>query len=328
MTIKYQEDEILNIEKWNYNRPFIGYLNPYGQLLNYCQLVGEYGHDNWRNPATPIFLSFISFVIKNKKIKQLEEAQWDKDRSLFLKNKYEGFDDIVKRGLSYGQDINYHSYDDFLKALNKVLQEEKKSEKIHIKYCETYWDKDPWDKLRYDLAHFFEKCYSNKDFFRSLGRIIAVENRYDICQKYNKKDSWKQHEFYYEYCLIQLMSYFKDIAVQYLGYDSIERAIAEYDLVQINNIQSASNGYTFASNPRLITTSCPNPNERFYNWLLMDWQIQRIPRMLWNEEDQRFIEENTITKYYQTEKEEILGKEIESIKKQVPKEYRKQYFRK
>ncbi len=30
---------------------------------------------------------------------------------------------------------------------------------------------------------------------------------------------------------------------------------------------------------------------------------------------------------YQTEKEEILGKEIESIRREVPKQYRKEYFR-
>lgn len=60
----------------------------------------------------------------------------------------------------------------------------------------------------------------------------------------------------------------------------------------------------------------------------MDWNIQKIPRMLWNEEEKRFVEENFSMSLYQTDKEEILGKEIESIRREVPKQYRKEYFRK
>ena len=79
---------------------------------------------------------------------------------------------------------------------------------------------------------------------------------------------------------------------------------------------------------KVITISCTNLNERFYNWLLMEWSIQKIPRMYWSKIEKRFIKGNPISNYYQTEKEEILGKEIESIKREVPKQYRKDYFRK
>ena len=37
--------------------------------------------------------------------------------------------------------------------------------------------------------------------------------------------------------------------------------------------------------------------------------------MYWNEQEKRFVQENPVINYYQTDKEEILGEEIASIKK-------------
>ena len=59
----------------------------------------------------------------------------------------------------------------------------------------------------------------------------------------------------------------------------------------------------------------------------MDWIIQRVPRMFWKKEEQRFVQENSLMDYYQTEKEIILEKEIHSIRRTVPKQRRKEYFR-
>ena len=329
MTIDYQEEEILHQEKWNLSgKPFIGYINPYGQLIDYTQIIGERGHDEWRNPASPIFLSFISFVVYGAKIKRYEEAEWDPKKELFHQNRYEGFEDVVKRGLEYYNDVNFHTYEEFLNRLNCQIKDTEESKRLHLKYSKSFYDINEWRQLEFDLTNFFKQCYSDRDFFKSFGRVPLVHDRITFCKKYHLKDVLSQDEAYYEYCLIQLMSYFKDIMVQYLGYDSIERSIPENDLVQINNSSEASNGYTFSPIPRTITTSCINPNERFYNWLLMDWNIQRIPKMIWNEDEKRYTEEPPLFKYYQTEKEEILGKEIASIKKEVPKQYRKEYFRK
>lgn len=336
MILEYKEEEIIKKERQkghrNYNKPLLGYINPYGEIIDYSLLIGEYGHDNWRNPVTPIFLSYISFVIKGSPIKKLENLKWDKNKKLFYNNKYDGFEDVVKRGLEFLHYINFDSYDDFLTILEKRVQQEKKEATFFAKnydsYYGSYYSKDPWDQLRNDLTLFFEKCYSDKNFFYSFNRIVQVENIYDICKKYNLTILDDKNEFYYDYCIMQLMSYFKDICVQYLGYDSIERAIPENKLTLFNNLYHSSNGYIFSPKPKTICTSCQNPNERFYNWKIMDWNIQKIPRYFWNDKEKRFILEDPIMIYHQTEKEIILGKEIESIKKQVPKEYRKEYFRK
>ena len=93
----------------------------------------------------------------------------------------------------------------------------------------------------------------------------------------------------------------KDTLVQYLGYDSVESQL-----------------------PKYITTSCINVNERFYNYKLMDFRIFQIPKMIYDPSDMIYKPMPVI---YQTEKEEILEKEIESIKKMVKLEDRYKYFR-
>lgn len=179
MTIGYKEDEILKKENWMYGKPLIGYINPSGQILDYSMLIGPYGHDNWRNPATSIFLSFVSFVVKNYKVAHFLEYEWDKEKTLYKNNKYEGFDDVVKRGLEYIRSENYESYDNFLQYLDSLIVSEKESA-IWSAKNKYFSDRNVYKILSYDLAKLFEKLYSNRDFFDSLGRILSVENYEDV----------------------------------------------------------------------------------------------------------------------------------------------------
>lgn len=189
----------------------------------------------------------------------------------------------------------------------------------------SFWDMHVYENLQNDLMKFFKNAYNSGNFFESIGMTPQVDCYDDYIENHEKEIQEKRklytllrnrsdRDFYNDYQIAQLMSYFKDIMVMYMGYDSIER-----------RLKLTSNKSTEF---KTITTSCANPNERFYNWLLMDWTIQRIPRMLLNEKEERHILENPITSYYQTEKEEILGMEIASIKRLVPRQCRKEYFRK
>lgn len=334
MTIDYNEEEILSSEKC-YNNPFIGYINPKGDIIDFSLLIGEPGHGNWRNPITPYFLNFISFVVLGENIEKYKNCDIKAIQKLYEYSQYKGFDDIVRRGLSYYEYCNEDNYDSFLNRLNDAIKEEEQSRQRHAQFCKKYnyeyrFDNIHWNELRYDLMQFFKKCYSKKDFFYSFNRIIKVQNMKTICNLYKNwcgGNARKREDFYYDYCVLTLMSYFKDIMVQYLGYDSIERANPDFDLNIINNLYEPSYGYKFSNNPKTILTSCSNPNERFYNWMINDWNVKRVPRMYWNEEEKRFVEESPTLSLYQTDKEEILSKEIDSIRREVPKQYRKQYFR-
>lgn len=333
MTIDFGEEKT---EK-SYKGPFLGYINPNGKIIDFSILIGEIGHDNWRNPVTPFFLNFISYVVLGDKLKRYKKKAIEYEtkglkeiakvyEEIYEKNKYKGFDDSVLRGATY-YGVNEHNYDDFIKTLNMTIKNINESRLYIAKWGRSA---NEWEQLKYDLIYFFERCYSKKDFFYSFGRTVKVHNFETYCEMYktfleNCDDEEKQ-DYYKEYSLITLMSYFKDILVQYLGYDSIERALPEDDLNIYNNLFDVSNGYTEAPY-KVIFTSCTNPNERFYNWILMDWIIQRVPRMFWKKEEQRFVQENSLMDYYQTEKEIILEKEIHSIRRTVPKQRRKEYFR-
>ena len=334
MTIDFCEEKTES----SYRGPFLGYINPRGQIIDYSILIGEPGHDNWRNPVTPYFLTFISYVVlgdkveryKNKaskyKNKNMEEVakMYEED---YEKNKYEGFDDSVLRGPTECRTNKYY-YDAFIKLLNEAA---KNIHNQRLDIAKSRISNNEWNLLKYDLMNFFEKCYSKKDFFYSFGRIVKVHCFETYCEMYKEFlvdcDYYEKWDYYENYCVITLMSYFKDILVQYLGYDSIERALPVDDLNIFNNLFYVSHGYTEAPY-KVIFTSCTNPNERFYNWLLMDWIVQRVPKMIWNEGEQRFVQESALMDYYQTEKEIILGKEIQSIRRKVPKQYREEYFRK
>ena len=331
MTIDFCEEKT----ERSYKGPFLGYINPRGQIIDYSILIGERGHDNWRNPITPLFLTFISYVVLGDRIEHYkDEASTFKSNEvkriyeeIYEKNKYDGFDDSVLRGpTDYG--ANEYYYDDFIELLNKNI---KKVNTSRFNTAKFGLSTDEWELLKNDLMNFFEKCYSKRDFFYSFGRVVKVHNFKTYCEIYKKFledcDHHEKWDYYENYCVITLMSHFKDILVQYLGYDSIERALPVDDLNIYNNLFDVSNGYTEAPY-KVIFTSCTNPNERFYNWLLMDWIIQRVPRMLWNDAEQRFVQESPLTDYYQTEKERILEMEIKSIRKRVPKNSRTEFFKK
>lgn len=121
------------------------------------------------------------------------------------------------------------------------------------------------------------------------------------------------------------MQYFKDISVQYLGYDSLERFTTKNKEIKIQNRNGEEYQRYFLANPRVITSSYPNINERYYNYLLMNWRVDRLPRYVFNDKS-KYFEVDEFISNYDVEKEEMLGKEIQTIKKLVPLKDRHKYF--
>lgn len=131
--------------------------------------------------------------------------------------------------------------------------------------------------------------------------IKMFESSHNLSGKTFSEKREEVEGYYYDYWSRMMLSFFKDTLVQYLGYDSVENVCL-----------------------RTICTSYPNVNERFYNYKLMDFNILQVPRMMWDEKNK--IYRPTLIEY-QTEKEEILEKEIDSIRRLVKREKRSEYFR-
>lgn len=314
MTIPYKDEDIKRIDEHNEKgEPYIGFISPKGDMIDFSLQVGEPGHNNWHNQVSQNFLDFVSFEVKGDSIEKYKNSE-----KTYENNKYEGFDNVVLRGM-HGN-INKDSYDRFINILNRV------TEKIKAKSGEN-----PWNELNYKLMELLQRCYSRKDFFYSLGTIISVTSE-DTLKKLYATDLAKMNEeerqrFLHTFRVEDLVFYLKDIMVKYLHYDSIERLRPSSDVPIYAEMSKDSCGYDELLPPKVIFTSCPTPNERLYNWAINDWVIQRVPRMVWNKDEQRFVTDNSIISFYQSEREERLGKEIASIKKLVPKEERYKYQR-
>lgn len=100
----------------------------------------------------------------------------------------------------------------------------------------------------------------------------------------------------------ETLDLFKDILVQYLGYHYVART------------------------PRTIFTSTFKIYENFYNYLLNDFTIVRIPKMNFERQQKRYIQCD-FNEFLISDSELRLKKELQAIKKLVPKEEIANYYR-
>lgn len=130
MTVQYYESEMNEIEKKKYI-PFVGYINHRGQLIDYTTLIGEQTHYSTKNPASMMFLEFISYIVKGFNPEELKFF-WDKDEHMYKNNKTEGFDNVIKRGFDYFCEYNTCSYAEFLQEVDTYYKARQKIIKEHI----------------------------------------------------------------------------------------------------------------------------------------------------------------------------------------------------
>ena len=139
MTVDFIDKEFWITEKETSNhKPYIGYITPNGNLINYNKPFGESGHDGWDNRISNTFLDYVSYIIKNN---ELEE--------------------YVVRGMGFILNENTEEFVEFLERLEKDL-----------KYPPSY--DDTYGQFRYQFLLFFKKVYANKNFFEAIGRKIEV----------------------------------------------------------------------------------------------------------------------------------------------------------
>lgn len=305
MTIEFSNMERAIVECETYDhKPFIGYIAPNGDLIDFTKPFGESGHDGWDNLISNTFLKYISYIVKNTSIKKLKEEKAKKE--IIERLEYKGIDEYVIRG---NED---YIENDLIKEIDWILSYK------------------PDDSRRghfiYRLLLFFKNAYINNTFFETIGKKIEVisESDFILKNKHLQGESYSNQQIaYLNYLTKQLMSYFKDIAVCYLRYDSIERFMPNGEIIKVpynNNYISCFNQYStyFWYTPRIITTSYPNINERFFNFKIMNWSIHKLPRYTFNEKTLKYEVEPDYYDFIFSKTEEIYEKEIEAIKRLVP----------
>lgn len=291
MTLPFKEEIVNDKEysQYNFEHPhFIGYLNKYGEVLDYSRPLGLGGHND--NKLTTFFESYFrmpendSWIqqIENRNVIDLEEEKYyAKSRKEYFKEKLEYISSFTK------------------------------------KYGIT---KDPYKQFENDLNFFFYNCYQANTFIDGFGQNSISLNKVEFIQKYCEKRTIFQKEpteteeqyrerrsrlidyDYYWYKKNLMLDWYKAVIVQYMHYHLITRC------------------------EKGIVTSDLKPTETFYNYLLNDFKVYQIPCMIYDNTKKTYVQYKQ-NQFLISDSELRLQEEIQAIKKLVPLKERTKYYR-
>ena len=313
MTLPYDE-RIINDGEFSPNSfkspNFVGYLNPTGIPVDYSLPFGLGGHD--RNPTTDYFMEY--YIIRTNPYINYE-------KSGFLPLDY--YRKCQSKRNNKQLQVNEEKNSIELcairrKRINDIL--------IHLKEICIY-NNNPFNIMDRDIMQFIANCYSNESFNKGTGKDIRFMGKLEFYDKYfyflskecekkyprekNETDEeyssriplWYNFNYQYNrYINSALLDVLKEVFICYLGYHSVERT------------------------PKTITTSVSNIYETFYNYLLNDFTIFQLPRMIFDENLKTYfqIEQN---EFFIPDSELRLKNEIQAIKRLVPINQRGKYYR-
>ncbi len=295
---------------------FVGYLNPLGISVDYSMPFGLGGHDN--NPTTDYFMEY--FIVRTKPFINYKKSKFI-PINYYRKYQSQKVNDsrqtIEEKNEIHLCEIRRDRINDKLARLNETINSRK----------QLNYENSPYDIMDRDIMQFIANCYSNETFNKGLGKNIRfmtesefyakyfcylIEERdkkypreiHETDEQYSYRTSpWYNFEYQYNrYIKTTLLDVLKEVFVCYLGYHSVERTT------------------------KTITTSVPNIYETFYNYLLNDFTIFQLPRMVFDENQKAYFEVKS-NEFFIPDREIRLKDEIESIKKLVKKEDRYKYFR-
>ena len=192
-------------------------------------------------------------------------------------------------------------YSEILKELSSSLKEDVEQWKKRNFSLER-------EQMEINIYDFLLNCYSADTFFDGVGKVeTCMSEREFWNHEYKNKslydiDHW---DFKIEYGMYQdkiLVDVFKNVMIQNLGYHSVERT------------------------PKTITTSSFRIYETFYNYLLNDFTIFQMPKMIFEPKEKRYVQYEQ-NEFLIPDSELRLKDEIQSIRKLVPLQERSKYYR-
>jgi len=298
MTLPFNEKIVNNIDitEESLRRPhFVGYLNPKGEEIDYSLPFGRGGHNN--NPTTELFKLY--FYIRYQEYKEGNFVCYG-DRLPAIKNE------------RYAVKMR-------LKELRRDVE--------RLREKNLTYGLDKYNLMDYDILCFFKNCYENGIFNDGFGKYIRFISEYQFSDEfmlpiyekrkklYPRKENETIDEYnnriptnlkfnyqYEKYIDSMMVNLLKEVIISYMGYHSVERT------------------------PRTITTASFNIYETFYNYLLNDFTIYQLPKMIYDKDKKMYIEHKQ-NEFFISDSELRLKEEIETIRKRVPLNERNKYYR-
>ncbi len=336
----------------NFKHPnFIGFLNPYGQVIDFSRPLGLGGHDN--NPSTEIVREYFHFP----------ERDMDKEREKAIAN--------IKR-----------------ERLQPIIEDYRNHYLIYEKYGRRRSERNPYALLDEDLYTFFYRCYEAETFREGLGKDPTILSEREFFNQYCKdQESYRptasevtmaygsrvqrmvkldytfyrlnnlyqqfkerfsktgvtlpypqlmSKEEYLVWCQKNKSSYYPQKTETTVDYNQRIKRTFDYDyhwykvsliIDWFKTIMVQYLHYHYIDRLGLgITTSSFIPNEEFYNYQLNGFKIHQIPKMVWNRE-RKTHEELVQNEFLVSDRELRLGEEIQSLRKRISQEELAKYYR-
>lgn len=192
----------------------------------------------------------------------------------------------------------------YINFLERMLKEAKERLEQQKRYAASF----TLEQMRFDIYSFLINCYRANTFFEGVGKIETCMSEQEFWElEYKNKSLYNitDWNFNVEYSLYKdriLVDIFKNVMIQYLGYHSIERV------------------------PKTITTSAVNTYEVFYNYILNDFKIQKLPRMVYDITKKMYVPYD-LNQFLIPDSELRLKEELQAIRKLVPLNERSKYYR-
>lgn len=150
-------------------------------------------------------------------------------------------------------------------------------------------------------SSLYELACKSKNMKKTVKELLIELNVYQEYEKwlekkprFNSKEDWKTEMYFWTTF---------DLLVQFIGFDKIE-------------IQRS----------RTITTTKSNIYEEFFNLLIMEWDIVQLPKLIFDEDKQKFIW-LPVNDLVTTGEDRECEEEIKLIKKYVPYDERYKYLK-
>lgn len=160
----------------------------------------------------------------------------------------------------------------------------------HVLQTREYDVNPKEQKMRINLVQYFIKIYKSRYAIWNQNEGYADFSK--VTGIPNVEENWCGRD-----CIL------KDVLVQACDYDAIESQLY-----------------------KTITTSKFNPNETFYDYIIHDWKIVQIPKKLYDEKLEQFIDYQ-LPDWMIPDKELRLQAELESICRNIPLEKRSKLSR-
>ena len=319
MAIDFQTEAIKKYELDN-NIPFAGYFSPNGNLIDYNSIYGGETHYSLNNPVSMTYIKYLSFIITGvTSDSKYAEVLKDMNPRILNESLQKDIEELIFKGYdSYYAGI-FKTNDEFYR---KIEEDHHITEK-RIREQHEF----PYDRFKLELLKLFLNAYREGNYRKSIGKLTRIDSlesiRKKVIEEYpiQSQDGYKLSKLLELRIKREMLSEFKDICIRYLGYDAIERRQSNGNLIEIPNEDYDK---FFLNTPRVITTSHKDYLERYYNYLLMNWDVFLVPRYIYNEKTGLYEQESNIENFHQ--KDESLVKELKSIKRSTPIEERYKYF--